>query len=269
MILAIIIVGFIAVAYVMCEKKRAVRQAEEQAEKERKEKERKELEYEQEARRQIQEAASKIPGSVLYRELLSSLKNQIETDAKLYFTWAYDEYIKTPGAAPEKFRTYLAKAYSEHEKSSCAYKRGGGFEPFPDRKGMTLTSVEYTVTPDGVYANPFNGNYRVHSGDWQYCEFQFNYGKHGYSNLSQVQVWALAQTLGRDLGYEMTMFRSGNSDYGEGRKEGIYRKKIEENPGQEYYIDLQPEGKTGYLAQVVESEIRRVQASGVSYRSPF
>lgn len=126
MILAIIIVGFIAVAYVMCEKKRAVRQAEEQAEKERKEKERKELEYEQEARRQIQEAASKIPGSVLYRELLSSLKNQIETDAKLYFTWAYDEYMKTPGAAPEKFRTYLAKAYSEHEKSSCAYKRGGG-----------------------------------------------------------------------------------------------------------------------------------------------
>lgn len=261
---AIIIVGFIAVVCVMCEREeRSVRQAE---------KERKELEYEQEARRQIQEAASKIPGSVLYRELLSSLKNQIETDAKLYFTWAYDEYMKTPGAAPEKFRTYLAKAYSEHEKSSCAYKPGS-FEPFPDRKVMTLTSVEYTVTPDGVYANPFNKNYRIHSGDRQYCEFQFNYGKHGYSNLSQVQVWALAQTLGRDLGYKMACFRKSSNwldkDYFWSCEEGAYRKKIEGNPGQEYYIDLEPEGKTGYLAQVVESEIRRVQASGVSYRSPF
>lgn len=269
----IVVIAIIAIGIVAIIKKdeQKVRQEEEKKAQEQAEKARKEREYEQESCRQIREVASKIPESAFYRELLSSLKEQIGKDVKLYFAWAYGEYMKTPGARPENFRTYLAKAHNKYVKEYRA--EPGKFRPFPDHEGLILASAVFAVTPDGVYAKPHDKNYRVSFEMLQYCEFQFSCEKHGYASLSQIQVYALAQTLSMDLGYKMACFRKSynwlDRDDFWTCKESAYRKKIEEDPNQKFYIDLEPAGETGYLAQVIESEIRKLQASSISYRSPF
>lgn len=262
-IIFLVIAAFVIYA-IITEKK----EQEETARKEAQEKALKESEkrkIEQQTAREIQVIESRVLGSDFYKELLSELKTQIHGDMRNYLTERYNEYMKESGAIQSEFQS------------------------FAEQNHFYTTLGDITVTPEGIY---YNSDYSAYS--WgqtitkdrlKWCKFQFNCSKHGYSNLNPIQQWALAEKLSRELGYKLTNYRPGNvnfrgvdeNDYvccnGTEKDAVDYLNFTKECANRFYrvevYIDLLPSTGTNYLSQLMDSEVERLQSSGISYKSPF
>ena len=210
-------------------------------------------EFERQTVKQIQENASRVSESTFYKKLLSELKLQIQKDVRIYTPKAYNEYMKTPGAIPSKFKPNIFATVGHITVNACG--------------------VYYCRNTRYIYFTNLN-----------FCEFQFNCSEHGYSNLNSIQVWALARVLCEDLGYEFSAYRDDFSIMADDT--GFYSCADTPECAVKYlkwsakfsnrssnrdgiHVDLCPHSGTGYLTQLIDSEIQRLQNSGISYKSPF
>lgn len=215
---------------------------------------------EQQTVQKIQTTEPRVLSSAFYKELLSELKIQIQKDMRNYLMKQYDEYMKKPGAMQSKFQSFA--------KQSRLYPTLG----------------DITVTPSGVYYR--KDGHTIEKQNLMICTVQFECSKHGYSNLNPIQQWTLAELLSKEIGYKLMFYRLYRANFRDENGSGYVRcsgtakdavdyldftKKHANQPygRDEVYIDLLPSIGNGYLGQLMDSEIQRLQNSGVSYRSPF
>lgn len=218
-------------------------------------------EFERQTAQKIQTTKSRVLNSTFYRELLSELKMQIQKDMRNRLTKRYDEYMKKPGAIQSGFRSFAEQNY------------------------LYTALGDIAVTPEGIYYRT-DSWHAIMESDLNWCEFQFNCSKHGYSNLDPIQQWALAEMLSKEVGYKLTYYRPNRVDFRDEDSHNYVRcsdtatdaanylnltKECANRHygGEEVYIDLLPSVGTSYLSQLMDSEIERLQNSGISYKSPF
>lgn len=242
----IIVIGIIVILIIVFvignekEKQKAHRKAEAQA--------RAQAQKEREAFQLIQEEVLKIPNTEFYNRLLHSLKTQIQKDVKAYLTNTYNEYMKTPSADSAKFK------------------------PFDDETCLGLAAGDIIIRVKEIYY------YQAHCiilscrPEWR-SEMNIEFSKNGYSNLTPIQMWALARTLSKDLGYQLTQCcHDGNDDWrisDTPHDAAIYRKITEERPNRNLELRIEAINQTGFIGQLINSEIQCLRSSGVSYRAPF
>lgn len=260
------IVVFIIYAAINDKKKQ-----EEAAQKEAQEKALRESEkrkFEQQTAQKLQTTESRVSGSDFYRELLFELKTQIQNDTRNYLAKRYDEYMKKPGALSSDFK------------------------PFTYKDGLSEALGDIAIMADGIYYHKLYRQYHYFSighgsscFEPERCEFQFVCSKHGYSNLDSIQMLALAQVLSKDLGYQITTYRESQcKSFRDPEEDRIphyhntpectvdYMRFAEKNSQDRYgiCIDLLPCSETGYLGQLIASEVQiLLQNSAISYKSPF
>ena len=253
--LAVVVFIIYAVIYTAINDKK---QQEESAQKEAQKKALEEYEkqkVEQHTEREIQIAISRIERSDFYKELVATLKECIKKDIKTYLTNAYMEYMKTPGATSSQF------------DSVSTIK-----EKLPSILGdidITLSGIHYAhYTQDWSIAGfyPYN----------KLCDIQVIFSKNGYSNMTPLQVWALAQKMSDDLGYRVELiYLPYSSDTYD-----MPCKHIAMDAVRCRYLEMaQKDSKTilrinanfmmGYLEQYIASETHLLQNSNISYKSAF
>lgn len=263
MIGTIIFLVFVAVIiYTLMSDNKKQEEARKKAQKEREKQ--KELRLEQQVAQQIQAAELKVSNSEFYQKLLSCLIDCIQKDIKTYLAKSYKEYIKNPGAAPNHFDPLADKK-----------------EFLPGVLGdidITLGSIHY-----GHNLGLLLSSTRTSSFD-SFCDIQVDFARNGYSDMNPLQIWAFAQRLCRDLGYQFVFFHVSNG----GDEEPISCKNVQKdavrymnltqeyanaisNPGQKTSINIRirPHFITDDFSRVIIAETRRLQNSGISYRSPF
>ena len=219
---------------------------------------------EQQVAQQIQVAELKISNSEFYQKLLSCLNDCIQKDIKTYLAKSYKEYIKNPGAVPNRFNPLADKK-----------------EFLPDILG------DIDITLGGIHNGHSLGlilrSTRTSSLDNR-CDVQVDFARNGYSDMNPLQMWAFAQRLSRDLGYQFEFFYVSNG----GDEESISCENIREdavrymnltqryvnaisNQEQKTSVEIRicPHFITDDFNRVIDSETCRLQNSGISYKSPF
>ena len=214
----------------------------------------------------LQETALKISKSAFYQELWSCVTKQVQKDVEECLSSAYNSYMKMPGATPDGFKPFPYKRIEPSHKMHIYSLRG--------------SLLVLTVTANGVeadYCHHFTSEDKRF--DKTIDEYVpnieiFNCIKRGYSQLTPMQIWVLAQMLSRDLGYEMESYRfrkypedaqyTGSHRCRDTLSEAAFYLRKTKTGG---YIDLKPVGQTGYLAQAIVSETQKLQASGISYKA--
>lgn len=207
--------------------------------------EREKQELDQQTAQKIREAVNRISKSDFYKRLLPELKIQIEKILKEYLKERYDLFMKGPHAISSQFK------------------------PFSEQSDWARELGRIVVTSAGVYYSKWKICDRY---DFERCEFQFVCAENGYSNMDSIQMVVLAQKLSDDLGYQVTGGRNIEDEYEFAFGDNTLR-NVEycmEMANKCVCIELCPCSKTGYLGQLMDSELNLLlKNSNVSYKSPF
>lgn len=243
-----LVIAALIIYAVIDDKKKQKEAAREKAQKEAQKKQ-----EERNTEQQIQAATSRILSSPFYKEVRSCLQEQIQKDIKSYLAKNYNEYMKSPGA-----------------KSNC-------FNPFSNDENLFIALGDIEITPENIHYVHRTLSGPLLPGETScvgLCEAQIDFARNGYSNIDAVQMWVLAQTLSKDLGYQLMIgdedFKLCGGTLEEAvmylelikSKQSVYRRQV--------YTHLRPQRGTAYIGQVIDSELQLLlQNSNISYRSPF
>ncbi len=260
-----IIVFLAIVVFIICAAINDKKKQEEAAQKEARKKAQEEQEkrkLEQQTAQKIQAAISRVEQSDFYKKLIVDLREYIQKDMQIYLKKTYREYIKTPGTIPSQFASF-----SDIEKN------------------LSIILGDIEIMPSGIHYAHHTGVFLLQSDPSDgLCDIQVDFAKNGYSNMDPFQTWALAQKMSDDLGYRVTSYYvpNGTDDRScENTRMDViairYLKMVQEYSQTTYsrgwtspvHIRINPYFVTDYLKQYILSEIRLLQNSSVSYKSPF
>ena len=202
-------------------------------------------ELEQQTIQKIQAAVDKIQESDFYKRLLPELKIQIQKILKEYLKEKYDWFMKRPHAVSSQFN------------------------PFSEQYDWSRELGRIVVTSAGVYYSKWKICDRY---GFEHSEFQFVCSENGYSNMDSIQMVVLAQKLSDDLGYQVTGGRDIEDEcrfaFGDNALRNVEHCMRMSDKG--VCIELCPCYKTGYLSQLMDSELDLLlKNSNISYKSPF
>ena len=262
-----IIVFLAIVVFIICAAINDKKKQEEAAQKEARKKAQEEQEkrkLEQQTAQKIQVAISRVEQSDFYKKLIVDLREYIQKDMQIYLKKTYREYIKTPGTTPSQFASF---SDSDIEKN------------------LSIILGDIEIMPSGIHYAHHTGVFRLQSDPSDgLCDIQVDFAKNGYSNMDSFQTWALAQKMSDDLGYRVTSYYvpNGTDDRScENTRMDViairYLKMVQEYSQTTYsrgwtspvHIRINPYCVTDYLKQYILSEIRLLQNSSLSYKSPF
>lgn len=210
---------------------------------------------EQQTVREIQVAISRIERSDFYKELVAALKECIKKDTRTYLTNAYKEYMKTPGATSSQFNPVSA---------------------MKEKLPSILGNIDITLS--GIHYAHYTEDWSI-AGFYPYdklCDIQVDFSKNGYSNMTPLQVWALAQKMSDDLGYRVELvYLPYSSDTYDMHCEHTAMDVVRCS----YLEMVQKDSKTilrinanfmvSYLDQYIASETHLLRNSNISYKSAF